>query len=202
MYPDRSTRPLAGRARLAALAAAAALLLAARPAAAQAPIPATITKEWVVEERLRSAEQAYDRFDEVKGRPDFARALMAVAEDARQPYLNRSNALLVLGATQQEEAFRFLERFFDALGPADPLRLTNLYALGSTRAPSPGVLQRLQRALERGDEEESLMAAHSLGRTRSEQARSILSARRRAEGRPAVREEIQRALEAMERSRP
>ena len=177
--------------------AGAACLVAAlaAPAAAHAQaLPQSVTREWLIRERLTRPDHAYDDFEVLKDRPGFVRSLVEIAQSEQQPYLNRSNSVLMLGASRRDDSFDFLQRFYDALPANHPLRVIALYAFGSHDAPPPGVLTRLERALGGGAFDESMMAARSLGRIGTDQARGLLSARLGREARPAVRARIENML--------
>jgi hypothetical protein len=108
----------------------------------------------------------------VKNWPEVMRALIAIYNQSEANSLSRANAVLVLGGTGQDSAFRFLVSTLDRAPLTDPMRDDLLLALGNAADPPDYVYDRLRIALasptDRG------MAARALSDIRSSRAEAVL----------------------------
>jgi hypothetical protein len=130
----------------------------------------------------------------VKSWPEVTRALIAVYQQSDSRTLVRADAILMLGATGQDTAFRFLIRALDGANPNDRFRQDMLLALGNSADPPQIVYDRLMMALTSGAPEDRSMAARSLSDIRSPRAEAVLrNARERESSAPMVAE-IDRSL--------
>jgi hypothetical protein len=77
------------------------------------PVPSRITKDWY----LRTFPSCIDPCDRpqldslwlmIRSRPDLLQALIDIAEDATVDALNRSNAILTIGMTNQERGYSYV----------------------------------------------------------------------------------------------
>jgi hypothetical protein len=108
----------------------------------------------------------------VKSWPEVTRALIAIYDQSEAGSLPRADAILVLGATGQDSAFRFLVSTLDHAAPDDPLRQEMILALGNSADPPDYVYARLELALTSAGDRG--MAARSLSDIRSPRAESVL----------------------------
>jgi hypothetical protein len=130
----------------------------------------------------------------VKSWPEVTRALIAVYEQSDSRSLVRADAILMLGATGQDSAFRFLIGALDAASPNDRFRQDMLLALGNSADPPQIVYDRLAISLTSGAPEDRSMAARSLSDIRSPKAEAVLRKAREGEGSVQAVAEIDRSL--------
>jgi hypothetical protein len=138
----------------------------------------------------------------VKTWPEVARALIAIYEESATTSLARADALLVLGATGQDSAYRFLVRTLDHTAENDPFRMDMIIALGNSANPPNFVYDRLNLALTAGTTADRSIATRSLSDIRSSKADSLLRKARASETSPGQVAAIDGALKRMQNTRP
>ena len=121
-----------------ALLALAVLLAACRsaPRPLEDPIPPRVTAEWVrvafptcIDPCWTPARDSLWRA--VRGRADYVDAEIRFIANASTDDFVRGNALMRLGATGQDSAYRFLARYLRALPDTSRLRTNTIIALAS-----------------------------------------------------------------------
>ena len=138
----------------------------------------------------------------VKAWPQVTRALIAIYEESATTSLARADALLVLGATGQDSAFRFLGRTLDSTAQNDPFRTDMILALGNSANPPNFVYDRLNLALTAGTPADRSIATRSLSDVGSSIADSLLRKARANEASAAQVAVIDGVLERMQKRRP
>lgn len=138
----------------------------------------------------------------VKAWPEVTQALIAIYEESATTSLARADALLVLGATGQDSAFRFLVRKLDQTAQNDPFRMDMILALGNSANPPNFVYDRLNLALTAGTPADRSIATRSLSDVGSSNADSLLRMARAHEASAAQVAEIDGALKRMQNRRP
>jgi HEAT repeat protein len=130
-------------------------------------------------------------------KPEMVSCLIAIREDSTADPLSRDQALATLGATGQYSAYEYIARTFDASDPNADDRVLATQALGNGSwgsEPPAFVFQRLEQAIDSGNESVRIAAAMSLGRITSPRADSTLRARLLLEHSPNVLHWIQESL--------
>jgi hypothetical protein len=159
---------------------------AAHRTAAQSLIsPDSITVEWAQHHLIGGIDAPAPGFGKtfacVKSWPEVPRALIAIYNDSHSGTLSRADAILVLGGTGQDTAFRFLISTLDHTAPNDPLRQDMILALGNSADPPEYVYEWLKLALLSDTGDDLGMAARALSDIRSARAEEIVRAARAAD---------------------
>lgn len=141
-------------------------------------------------------------FPSVKAWPEVTRALIAIYEESATTSLARADALLVLGATGQDSAFRFLVRTLDHTAQNDPFRIDMILALGNSANPPNFVYDRLNLALTAGTPADRSIATRSLSDICSSKADSLLRKERANETSPGQDAAIDGSLKRMQNGSP
>jgi len=162
------------------------MAFATHRAAAQSLVsPDSIAVEWARRHLIGGIDAPAPGFGKtfpcVKSWPEVARALIAIYNDSGRGTLSRADAILVLGATGQDTAFRFLISTLDHTAPNDPLRQDMILALGNSADPPEYVYEWLKRALMSDSRADLGMAARALSDIRSPRAEEIVRAARDAD---------------------
>jgi hypothetical protein len=134
----------------------------------------------------------------VKSWPEVTRALIAVYKQSGSNSLSRANAILVLGATGLDSAFRFLVSKLDHVTVKDPIRRDIVLALGNSADPPDYVYDRLELALASGFSADGSFAARALSDIRSPKAEAILRKVRVGETNPQMTVQIDGALKRIQ----
>ena len=132
-----------------------------------------------------------------RSKPEIVSCLIAIREDSTADPLSRDQALATLGATGQYSAYEYVAHSFDESDPSAYDRMLATQALGngsSGTEPPAFVYQRLEQAIDSGNESVRIAAAMSLGRIHSARADSTLRARLLLEHSPNVLHWIQESL--------
>jgi hypothetical protein len=117
-------------------------------------LPTFITEEWY---RANFADcidicenpRQDSLWTRVRDRPDFLRILIAVVEDTSTPAFNRANAILRLGATNQEAAYGYIILRLNELPNDSEIDSDWLISLGSGYTTLPSfVYAALERQLQ------------------------------------------------------
>jgi hypothetical protein len=184
-----------------------AVALLAMPLKAQSLISRdSITPAWATRHLIGGIDSSAPGFGTtfpcVKAWPEVTRALIAIYEESATTSLARADALLVLGATGQDSAFRFLIRTLDHTAQNDPYRTDMILALGNSANPPNFVYDRLDLALTAGTPADRSIATRSLSDIRSSKADSLLRKARANETSPGQVAVIDGALKRMQNGRP
>jgi hypothetical protein len=162
------------------------------------PVPERITPAWYVANFPNCVDFCDDParpalWQEVRARPDLRDALIRVIESPITDTWTRVNAILRLGATGQEPAYRYIRDRLDAAAPDDPDAHEWILAMGSGQDPVPDLVYETLAAqlLVPYRTEATLFSLGSIGTAR---ARAILEETARASDDAELRESIWRAL--------
>jgi hypothetical protein len=173
---------------------------AAGPAAGG--IPARITPAWYVARFPNCIDSCDDPartalWLEIRDRPDLREALIQVIESPSTDAWTRSNAILRLGATGQESAYRFIRDRLERLPPDDPDAHEWVLAMGSGLGPWPDLVYETLAAqlIVPYRSEATIFILGSMG---TERARAILEETARTTGDRELQQSIWRALRGME----
>jgi hypothetical protein len=171
------------RARL-SLALAAVLWIGCAPARpwTGGPLPARITPEFVLVNYPNCIDGCSDPRTElwvrIRDRPDLLRALIQIAESPATDEWTRSNAVLRIGSTGQEEGYRYLVRLLRVLPRGSSLRTSAIVSLGAGNRPLPDlVYTTLETLLHAPFEEDARLAVSTLAGIGTARAREILERR-------------------------
>lgn len=158
----------------------------------------SISPQWAMRHLIGGIDSSAPGFGKtfacVKSWPEITRALISVYEQSNANVLARADAILVLGATGQDSAFRFLVTKLDDASPNDRFRQDMLLALGNSADPPDFVYDRLELALTSGTLADRGMAARSLADIRSPTAERLLRKARERETSVPVVAEIDRSV--------
>lgn len=158
----------------------------------------SITPQWAMLHLIGGIDSPAPGFGKtwacVKSWPEVTRALIAVYEQSDSNGLAHADAILVLGGTGQDSAFRFLIAALDGASPNDHFRQDMLLALGNSADPPDFVYDRLKLALTSGAPADRGMAARSLSDIRSPKAESLLREAKETETSAPKVAEIDRSL--------
>jgi hypothetical protein len=161
-------------------------------------VPARITPAWYVANFPNCVDFCEDPartalWLEIRERADLRDALVQVIESPITDTWTRVNAILRLGATGQEPAFRYISDRLDAAAPHDPDAHEWILALGSGHGPVPDlVYETLAAQLTVPYRTEATL--FSLGSIGTARARGILEEAVRTTDDAELRESIWRAL--------
>lgn len=167
--------------------------------------PERITPEWYVETFPNCIDQCGDSrrlalWREIRHRPDLVEALIRIVESPATDSWTRSNAILALGATSQESAYRYLRDRLEELPPDDANASPWILGLGSGPGPAPEfVYEALIAQFAISHRVDSTIEA--LAGMRTGRAREILEAAAHGSDDEWVRREIERRLRDWQRRR-
>jgi hypothetical protein len=162
------------------------------------PVPERITPAWYVANFPNCVDFCADPartglWQEVRDRPDLRDALVRVIESPITDAWTRVNAILRLGATGQDPAYRYIRDRLDVAAPDDPDAHEWIMAMGSGPGPVPDLVYETLAA--------QLMVPYrteatlfSLGTIGTARARAILEETVRATDDAELRDSIWRAL--------
>jgi hypothetical protein len=162
------------------------------------PVPERITPAWYVANFPNCVDFCDDPartalWQEVRDRLDLRDALVRVIESPTTDTWTRVNAILRLGATGQEPAYRYIRDRLDAAAPDDPDAHEWILAMGSGHGPVPDlVYETLATQLMVPYRTEATL--FSLGSIGTARARAILEETVRATDDAELRDSIWRAL--------
>jgi hypothetical protein len=138
----------------------------------------------------------------IKSWPEVTNALIVVYKQSDSPSLVGDDAILMLGGTGQDSAFRFLVATLDGTAPNDPIRQDLLLALGNSAEPPDFVYERLEVILTSGSRADFGMALRALSDIRSPAAYALLRKTRAATTDAARKSMIDGTLARMEKGHP
>jgi hypothetical protein len=162
------------------------------------PVPERITPGWYIANFPNCVDFCDDPsrtalWHEVRARPDLRAALVRVIESPITDPWTRVNAILRLGATGQDPAYRYIRDRLDAAAPDDPDAHEWIMAMGSGQGPVPDlVYETLAAQLPVPYRTE--VTLFSLGTIGTARARAIMEEAVRATDDRELRESIWRAL--------
>jgi hypothetical protein len=168
------------------------------PAVPERALPERITPAWYVANFPNCTDDCGDPvrdslWVEIRDRPDLVDALVRVIESPVTDAWTRANAVLRLGATAQDRAYRYIRDRLDALPEDDPDAASWIVALGSGHGPiRDDVYQTLAAQL--GIPYRAEAAIFILGEIGTARARAILEETAAATADASLRTSIQRAL--------
>lgn len=145
------------------------------------PLPARITPEFYLANYPNCIEGCVNPRTElwlrIRDRPDLLRALIEIAESPATDEWTRSNAVLAIGSTGQEEGYWYLVRLLRVLPPGSDLRTSAILGLGAGPRALPDFVYTVLETLLNADEEDARRAASTLSGIGTARARAILERR-------------------------
>ncbi len=166
----------------------------------------SITREWALRHLIGGIDSPAPGIGKtwpcVKSWPEVTGALTAVYKQADSKSLVAADAVLMLGATGQDSAFRFLITLLDSSMKGDQLRQTVLLALGNSADPPGYVYDRLELILASGPSADAGMAMRALSDIRSSRASAVLRKTRAATTNDMIVAAIDGTLSRMDKGHP